>query len=95
VNTGCRPDSGHCTKHISGYLKGVFTILKCAVTGEHVTQITMNRAQSYLVLKCPKATEIQHSRFTEEFSVLGATVIYYLSCPEKLNIHLNFYFRIL
>jgi len=54
---------------------------------KHITQITMNRAQSYLVLKCLKATEMQQSRLIEELSVHGATLVYYLSCPEKLNIH--------
>jgi hypothetical protein len=90
VNRGCRPDSGHCAKHISDYLKREFTILTFALTGDHVTQIT-----NYLVLKCLKATEMQQSRLIEEFSVHRATLVYYLSCPEKLNIHLNFYFRIL
>jgi len=54
---------------------------------KHITQITMNRAQSYLVLKRLKATEIQQSRLIEELSVHAATLVYYLSCPEKLNIH--------
>jgi len=38
---------------------------------------------------------MQQSRLIEELSVHEATLVYYFSCPEKLNIHWNFYFSIL